>query len=355
MPGDSKTEKATPKKRKDERKKGNVFQSKDITTVVSIICIFYGIKLLFPFIYNTIRNLLLKYISYIKTVISLDVNNVMDILLECMTAFFSILAPIALIAMIVGIIGSGAQTKFIISFQSIKPKFSNLSPLKGIKKMFSLNSAVELIKSIIKVVIISYVLYSGFKGITKDITKLMAVSLNESILFIFDAIMNLVLKISLVFGVIALFDYLYQWWNYEKNMKMSKQELKEEYKHMEGDPQVKGKIKEKQRKISMSRMMQAVPTADVIIRNPTHFAIALKYDLEKDAAPMVVAKGQDYVALKIIEIAQVHQIPMTENKPLARALYATVEPNMPIPAEFYAVIAEIMAWVYTLKQKELKR
>lgn len=355
MAGESKTEKATPKKRKDERKRGNVFQSKDITNVFSILGLFFGVKLLFPFIYHTVRNLLLEHISFIKTMTSLTTKNVMDIYVDGLAVFFITVGPIALIAMLIGIIGSGAQTRFIFSFHTIKPKFSNLSPAKGIKRMFSLNAIVELIKSMLKVIVIAYVLYTGFTDLAKDFSKLMSLSVNESILFIFDAVMDTVLKICLVFGILALFDFLYQWWNYERNMKMSKQELKEEYKHMEGDPQVKGRIKERQRKFAMSRMMQAVPTADVIIRNPTHYAVALKYDIEKDAAPIVVAKGQDHLALKIIKIAQEHQIPMTENKPLARALYEAVEPNMPIPAEFYVAIADIMAWVYTLKQKELKR
>ncbi len=351
MAGDSKTEKATPKKRRDERKKGNVFQSKDIITVFSILAIFFALKLLFPFIYNYIKNFLIKYISYTNTQTELTTDFIMDMLKESILALFITAGPIMLIAMFVGVVASGVQTKFIMSKDSIKPKFSRMSIGKGIKRLFSMRSAVELIKSIIKVTLIIVVLYTYYVDIAHEFPKLMSMGVEASILYIFDAIMDIVIKIVLVFGIVSFFDYLYQWWDYEKNLKMSKQEIKEEYKHTEGDPQVKGKIKEKQRQMSTRRMMQAVPTADVIIRNPTHFAVALKYDLEKDMAPIVVAKGQDHNALKIIEIAKANNIPMTENKPLARALYEIVEPNRPIPPEFYAVLAEVMAWVYSIKQK----
>lgn len=351
MAGDSKTEKATPKKRRDERKKGNVFQSKDVITAFSILAIFFTLKLIFPFIYNYMKNFLIKYIGYIKTTKELTPDFLKDLVLESILALFLTAGPIMLVAMAVGIVGSGVQTKFIFSADSIKPKFSRISIGKGIKRLFALRSVMELIKSIIKITVIIVVLYVDFLKIIHEFPKLMSMGVESGTLYIFDKIMNVVIKIVLVFGVIAFFDYLYQWWDYEKNLKMSKQEIKEEYKHMEGDPEVKGKIKQKQRQLSTGRMMQAVPTADVIIRNPTHFAVALKYDLEKDMAPMVVAKGQDHIALKIIEIAKEHNIPMTENRPLARALYETVEPNMPIPPEFYSVLAEIMAWVYTVKKK----
>jgi len=355
LASDSKTEKATPKKRRDERKKGNIFQSKDITTVFSILAIFFAIKILFPFVYTTISSFLVKYISYIHSIKEISVAVAMDILKESMIAFFITVGPIMIVAMFVGVIASGVQTKFLFSKDALKPKFSRLDFFKGIQKMFALRSVVELIKSMIKVVAISYVLYAEIKSIIAPVKSMMTVGVNEAILFIFDSIMDTVIKISMVFGIIAFMDFLYQWWEYEKSLKMTKQETKEEYKHMEGDPEIKGKIKAKQREIANSRMMQAVPTADVIIRNPTHFAIAIKYDIEKDDAPIVVAKGQDYTALKIIEIAEKNNIPTTENKPLARALFETVELNMQIPGEYFSVLAEIMAWVYTLKEKELKR
>jgi flagellar biosynthetic protein FlhB len=192
--------------------------------------------------------------------------------------------------------------------------------------------------------------YSEFQKIVVYFTQLMYEDVMQATSFILNSIMDIVIQISLAFAVIAAFDYLYQWWEYERNIKMTKQEIKDEYKQIEGDPMIKGQIKDRQRRMAQQRMMQKVPTADVIIRNPTHFAVALKYDAEKNGAPVVVAKGQDYVALKIIEIAEQYHIPMTENKPLARALYSSVKVGREIPPEFYVVLAEIMAWVYSLKK-----
>lgn len=353
MPGDSgsKTEQATPKKRRDERKKGNIFQSKDVVTVFSILAVFYAIKFLFPFVYNTLSSFLIKYILKIYAIENMSVDLARDMTIDAVITVVMTVGPIMLVAMLVGIIATGVQTKFLVAYDSMKFKFSRMSFGKGLKRLFSMRSIVELVKSMLKVTIICFVLYNGFMGFAKDLPSLMDVTIKSGVMFIFDSIMDTVLQISIVFGTIAGFDYLYQWWDYEKNLKMSKQEIKEEYKHMEGDPQIKGKIRERQRKMAMNRMMQAVPSADVIIRNPTHFAIALRYDIEKDDAPVVVAKGKDRVALKIIEIATEHKILMTENKLLARALYETVEPNRPIPPEFYTVLAEIMAWAYSKKNK----
>lgn len=353
MAGDSgsKTEKATPKKRRDERKKGNIFQSKDVVTVFSILAVFYAIKFIFPFVYNTVSSFLIKYILKIYAIKDMTVDLAKDMTIDATITILMTIGPIMLIAMLVGIIASGVQTKFLVAYDSMKFKFSRMSFGKGLKRLFSMRSIVELLKSMIKVTVICFVLYNNFMGLARDLPGLMDNTIISGIMFIFDSIMTLVIQITIVFGAISGFDYLYQWWDYEKNLKMSKQEIKEEYKHMEGDPQVKGKIREKQRQMAQGRMMQAVPTADVIIRNPTHYAIALRYDIEKDDAPVVVAKGKDLVALKIIEIATEHKILMTENKLLARALYETVEPNRPIPPEFYTVLAEIMAWAYSKKNK----
>ena len=169
-----------------------------------------------------------------------------------------------------------------------------------------------------------------------------------------DQIMAIVYKICLIFVSVAVLDFAYQKFDYEKKLKMTKQEVKDEYKQTEGDPQIKGRIREKQRRISMNRMMQQISNADVIVRNPTHFAVALKYDIKKDMAPMVLAKGQDFMAKRIVDIGTKHKILITENKPLARSLYETVEVNAYIPAELYQAVAELMAWVYSTRDKGKK-
>lgn len=347
----SKTEKATPKRREDERKKGNIFQSRDVVSALSILAIFFILKFTMPYIYRRITDILVKYIGYTHTVNTLSASFVMDIAKDAMLAVILMAGPVMLTSIAVGIIATGAQTKFKFSKEHIKFKFSNISPIKGFKKLFSLRSIVELVKALIKIVIIVAVLYNSFQKIFTQCIKLMYNDIMQAAIFILSTIMDMVIQLSAAFIGIAALDYLYQWWDYERNIRMSKQELKEEYKQLEGDPQIKSRIKEQQRKMSQKRMMQQVPTADVIIRNPTHVAVALRYKLEDNSAPVVVAKGQDYIALKIIEIAQQYDIPMKEDKPLARALYSAVEVNQEIPSEYYSVIAEILAWVYSMKKE----
>ncbi len=350
MADSSKTEKASPKKREDERKKGNIFQSSDVISALSILALFFTIKTVLPFIYKYMSGFIMKYFVYTKTVNTLTAGFVMDVAKDSLIALFMLAGPMMVMSIAVGIIATGVQTRFKISKENLKIKFSKLSPIQGIKRLFSLRSITELIKALVKISIMAYILYSAYLGIAKSFAKLMYEDIMQATYFILNSIMDIVLQLSLAFIAIAALDYFYQWWEYERNIKMSKQELKEEYKQLEGDPLIKSQIRERQRKMSMQRMMQQVPTADVIVRNPTHFAIALKYDIEKNSAPIVVAKGQDYTALKIIEIAEQHHIPMTENKPLARALYSAVEVNREIPPEYYVVLAEIMAWVYSMKR-----
>lgn len=348
----SKTEKATEKKRQDERKKGNIFQSKDAVSALSIFAIFFTLKICFPYIYAYLSDFLKKYIGYIQSTNTFSQLFAMDIAKDCVIAILVLAGPVMLMSVLVAVLVTGVQTKFKFSKEQLKFKFNRISLIEGFKRLFSLRSIVELLKAMVKILIITAVLYTSFTDIAGRITALMSEDIMEATKFILNSIMDIVIKLSVVFLALAAFDYFYQWWEYERNIRMTKQEVKEEYKQMEGDPQIKGRIRERQRTMSQRRMMQQVPSADVIVRNPTHFAVALKYDIEKNTAPIVVAKGQDRIALKIIEIAQAHDIPMKEDKPLARALYAAVDLNMEIPPEYYAVLAEIMAWVYTRKKED---
>jgi len=267
------------------------------------------------------------------------------------TIFASAGLPMAAV-MLASVVFTGAQTRFLISKENIKFKFSKLNPLSGIKRMFSIRAIVEVLKNLIKIIILGYVIYSSIIDSLPQVPKLVSVDLTSGINFITTSIMAIVKSVVIAFLAISAFDFLYSWWEYEKNIKMTKQEVKEEYKQLEGDPQVKGKIKERQRAVSMSRMMQQVPKADVIIRNPTHFAVAIKYDIEKDNAPMVLAKGKDEIAMRIVKKAQECEINIVENVPLARALYSNTDINQEIPLEFYEPVAEILAWVYRIKEKE---
>ncbi len=351
MPSDSKTEKATPKKREDERKKGNLFQSRDVVSALSILVIFSVLRLILPYAYQYLSNLMRHYFGYAGTMRTLPADAAMDIYKDGAVSLILLAGPVMLSSLVVSIVATGAQTKFKFSQEQIKLKFSRLNPITGLKRLFSVRSVVELAKSSAKIAIIGAVLYMQFQKIAGSFLKLLNGGVMQGVVFILNTVMDIVIRLSAVFFAIALFDYLYQWWEYEKNIRMSKQEIKEEYKQLEGNPEIKGKIRERQRKTSMRRMMQKVPTADVVVRNPTHFAVALKYDIDRDNAPLVVAKGQDYIALKIIAIAEKHNIPMQENKALARAMYDAAEVGREIPPLFYAAVAEIMAWVYTMKKE----
>lgn len=350
----SKTEKATPKRREEQRKKGNIFQSSDVISAVSILALFFTLKIIFPYAYKYMSGFFRKYSDFILTIRTLSAGTAMDVLKDCIIALLLIAGPVMLVSIAVGVIASGVQTGFKFSKELIKFNFSKLSIIQGFKRMFSLRSVTELLKAMIKISILVYLLYTQIRKLMVYFSQLMYEDIMQAASFILNSIMDIVIQISVAFIAIAALDYLYQWWQHERDIKMSKQEIKDEYKELEGDPQIKGAIRDRQRKMAQQRMMQNVPTADVIVRNPTHFAVALKYDIEKNSAPIVVAKGQDYVAFKIIEIAEQYHIPMTENKPLARALYGSVKVGREIPPEYYVALAEVMAWVYSLKKEDRK-
>lgn len=259
--------------------------------------------------------------------------------------------PIGVISMAVGIVATGVQTRFLFTMKPVGFKLKNLSPLNGIKKMFSMKNLVELLKAAAKMIILTVVLYQILKEEIVIIAQMMDMSPAAGFVYVLNEIMGMVLKIGLVFAVIAGFDYFYQRWSYEKKLMMTKEEVKEEYKQTEGDPKIKGKIRSLQQSMARSRMMQAVPNADVIIRNPTHFAVALKYEINHDNAPILIAKGQDLVALRIVEIAEQNHVTVIENKPLARGIYASTPLNSEIPAEYYGVVAEILVKVFRMNKK----
>ena len=352
MAGEEKTEKASPKKRRDERKKGNVFQSKDIVTVGVIAISFIILDFWSPYIYKYTAEVFYKYVSLMNTTYDISDTFISQTLRDMAFTIFASVGLLMVSILITSIVFTGSQTKFMISHENIKFKFSKLNPLTGFKRMFSLKAVVEVLKNLIKIAILGYVIYSSIIDNLFQVPKLVSVDLLAGINFIFSSIMSIVKSVVIAFTALSAFDFLYSWWEYEKNIKMTKQEVKEEYKQMEGDPKVKGKIKEKQRAFAMSRMMQQVPKADVIIRNPTHYAIAIKYDIENDNAPIVLAKGKDNIAMKIVDKATEYCINIVENVPLARALYASTDINQEIPLEYYESVAEILAWVYRIKEKE---
>ncbi len=350
MPGE-RTEKATPKRRRDERKKGNVLQSKDIVTVFTLIGGFYALKLTFMSSYSALKGCMLKYFSYMQNKAELSQDLIREMAFDSVLVAARIIAPLMACIVFLSIAATMFQTKPLFVLDSLKPKFNRLSPLQGFKKIFSVRSIVEVLKGIIKISILFYLLYDFIGKQIIELPKLFTLEIPAACGYMFQTVFNMALRIGMAFAVISVFDFFYQRWEYERQLKMSKQEIKEEYKQLEGDPQVKGKIKELQRKMAMSRMMQQVPEADVVIRNPTHFAVALHYDPEKHVAPILLAKGQDEMALRIVRVAEENEIFIVENKPLARAIYATTDLNQQLPPEFYGAVAEILVHVYRLNHK----
>lgn len=350
MPGE-RTEKATPKRRRDERKKGNVLQSKDIVTVFTLIGGFYALKLTFMSSYSALKGCMLKYFSYMQNKAELSQDLIREMAFDSVLVAARIISPLMACIVFLSIAATVFQTKPLFVLDSLKPKFNRLSPLQGFKKIFSVRSIVEVLKGIIKISILFYLLYDFIGKQIIELPKLFTLEIPAACGYMFQTVFNMALRIGMAFAVISVFDFFYQRWEYERQLKMSKQEIKEEYKQLEGDPQVKGKIKELQRKMAMSRMMQQVPDADVVIRNPTHFAVALHYDPEKHVAPILLAKGQDEMALRIVRVAEENEIFIVENKPLARAIYATTDLNQQLPPEFYGAVAEILVHVYRINNK----
>jgi flagellar biosynthetic protein FlhB len=277
---------------------------------------------------------------------SLEMKAISSLLTNAILEMFLIVWPFFLFGFVITFLVTVYQVGWKVSTKTMEPKLSKFNPINGFKRILSKDSLFELLKSLIKVGIIVYIVYSNLKDEANNIFILYEISLNQAIVLVGEIIIEVGLEISIVFIFVGLADMFYQKWKFAEEMKMTKQEVKDEYKNTEGDPQIKGRIRQKMREASQRRMMQDVPKADVVITNPTHFAVALKYDAEVSRAPIVVAKGEDFLAQKIKEIAKENKVPLVENKPLARMLYHNVDIGAEIPPELYQAVAEVLAMVY---------
>lgn len=343
-----KTEDPTSKRKSDARKKGQVGKSQEINSAVIILVAFVALKVLGTFIFEQISQYMVFNFSNMQDVLTIE--KVMSIFLGMVVLLAKTALPIMMTILVFAVVANLYQVGLNFTTEPIMPKLEKLDPISGAKRMFSLRSLVELVKSVLKIFIVGYFLWGFLEEEIGHLPKLIYASLNESMVVVASLIFALVLKIGLVLVILAILDFLYQKWQHKKSLKMSKQEVKDEFKQQEGDPKIKGKIKQKQRAIAMQRMMQEVPKADVIITNPTHFAVALKYE-QGMMAPVIVAKGQDLIAKRIKDIAREAKVVIVENKPLARALYATTEVGDVVPEELYKSVAEVLAYVYRLKKK----
>ncbi len=354
--GGEKTEPATQKKLDDARKEGQVAKSREIANGLGLMALFLILKFWAGHMGVQMMNVFGEIYDRIPDVVTfwygdmpqLESNVVFrQLLLNVMI----IIAPIFAIGFLVAFLCDAVQVKWRPTAKPLRPKFSKLNPISGFKKIISLNSLVELLKSIAKIGLIVYICYSYLKDKWPYILNLYSLELMQAIALTAEVVTDLGIRISALYMVLAFVDFAYQRIKFKNDMKMTKQEIKEEYKQMEGDPQIKGKIRQKMSEASRRRMMQNLPQADVVITNPTHYAVAVKYDPEVADAPVVLAKGEDYLAARIKEIAKENGIEIVENKPLARMLYANVEVGEMVPPELYQAVAEVLAFVYHLQGK----
>lgn len=347
-----KTERATDKRKKDERNKGNIFLSREIITIAALLSAFFGLKLLLPYIFDVLTKFLEKYFLMGSTQKSISVSNLNQFFFDGVMVFAQTALPLLMISITVNVVVTMAQTKMLFTVKAFEFKGSRINPISGIKKMFSLRSLVELIKSVLKITMLLVVIYLVLKDELALLPRLFDMEPMQAMIYVGGIIMRIVIPSGVIFFFLGVADYFYQWYEYEKNLRMSKQDIKDEYKQMEGDPHIKAQIRSLQQQRARQRMMQNVPDADVVIRNPTHYAVAIKYDQTRHRAPVVVAKGADEIALRIIAIAEENDVYVTENRPLARALFETVELDAEISGEHYQAIAEILAFIYKVRKKD---
>ncbi len=344
--GDDKTEEPTAKKRADAKKKGQVGRSTDMTAAFVLLMGFFVIKMLWESIYTKIATYTTYVFSHLNQPV--DTESVIRIFIGIVELLAQTALPIMIGIMFIGLAINFYQVGLNFNTEAIEFKLDKLNPINGFGRIFSKRSLMELAKSLMKIAIIGFFLYDFLADHLMEMPQFIYFDLTTSLAQISDIIFKMAFEVIGVIMIVGFLDYAYQKWQTTQDLKMSKQEVKDEMKQSEGDPQIKGKIKQKQRQMAMSRMMQEVPKADVIVTNPTHFAVALKYD-KGMVAPQIVAKGQDMVAQRIKDIARENRVPIVENKPLARALYAAADVGDIVPAELYQAVAEVLAYVYRLK------
>ena len=354
--GAEKSEQPTAKKLEDARKEGQVAKSQEVATAFSLLSLFVILRVvyalmgstftnIFPRVYNDIPNVARTYdgqlpIAYITSIIN---KAMLTLLLLC--------APFFIVGFAVAFISDYVQVGYKPTTKPLQPKLSKLNPVSGLKKIFSTRKLFELAKSIVKLLIMGIVMYSFFSKRNDYLFLLYDMPLSQAIGLMGNLIIDLGFRVAIAYMIIALADFIYQKRKFTKDMMMTKQEVKDEFKNSEGSPEVKSAQKRRMMEASRRRMMQAVPQADVVITNPTHYAVAVKYDAEEAEAPIVVAKGADFVAQRIKELARESGVEIVENKPLARMLYANVEVGELVPPELYKAVAEVLAYVYHLKGK----
>ena len=346
-PDQEKTEQPTPKKRDDARKKGQIAQSREIPSVAVLLGALSVFYFAGGWMFNQLAGVMKGILAHL-VVHNFGGESAHILFVDIFRSLVILLSPLLVVIMLVGVISNVAQTGFLLTGETLAPKLSKLNPLKGIKRLFSVRSWVEVIKAILKVIIVGGMAYSVLKGEMDRIPGLVDLETPHILAFMGHAALKLGFYTCLVLTVLAAVDYLFQQWQHGRDLRMTKQEIKDEHRQSEGDPMIRSRIRAVQREMAMRRMMESVPDATVVITNPTHLAVAIKFERSMPA-PQVVAKGAGVIAEKIKALAQAHDVPIIEQKPLARALYKHVEIDQYIPADLYHAVAEMLAYVYRLK------
>ena len=349
--GQEKTEAPTEKKRRESREEGQVAFSRELPSAALLAGILLTLIATSPLILDAFREMTTQIFREMSKADELSIGSLYDLSGEIFSTLLPAFAPFAAIIVLVGILASVLQVGVRITLKAIAPKFNKISPLTGLKRLFSTQSLADFLKSMAKLIIVGIVGYITYMDKITELNGL-SVATPEAILeYNFTVVAEVSGKIVLALVAIAIFDYLYQRWHHEKQLMMTKHEVKEETKQTEGDPQLKARIRQIQREMSNARMMQEVPKADALIVNPTHFSVAILYDRDVMEAPEVTAKGTDHMALRMRTVARENSVPILERPELARDLYANVEIGETIPERFYKAIAEILAFVYRLRRR----
>jgi len=348
-----KTEQPTPRKRQKAREEGQVAKSQELGNAVLFLAAFFGLRLFATYMFERVSGVFnFSFVRIGDFEMTFESVHLAGHVAFLFTQVLIVVMPIMAISMVSGILSNIVQVGWHPTFKPLMPKFSKINPLKGFKRVFSMRSIVELIKSLAKMAAIGAVIYYTIASEINRIPQLAEMGIMPAVSFLGMMITQMGINVGIIFLIIAVLDIFYQRMKHTKDLRMTKQEVKEEYKNIEGNPETKRKIRQRMREMSMRRMMQEMPKADVVITNPTHYAVALKYDKEVSEAPYVLAKGVDFLAKKIRDAATENNIEIVENPQLARALYATVNVGNVIPPELYQAVAEILAFVYKLKNKE---
>ena len=348
-PGQERTERATAKRRMEARKQGQVALSREVPSALILIAVLGVFYFVGGRVLEDLTRLFGEFFGQLHTTRLRTVNDAAALISALFRSCLLLLAPMVLPLLVAGVAGNILQIGFEIHAEPLAPKLSKLNPLAGLKRIVSMRGLVELVKSLVKVLFIGAIAWSVVSGYLADFPTLVRRDITGIWEFTHTAAYRILFYVCLAMVVLAVLDYAYQRWQHEENLKMTKQEIRDERKQTEGDPQIKSRIRSLQRQAAYHRMIAEVPTADVVITNPTHLAIALRFDPAEMNAPQVVAKGADYLAARIRDIAREHGVPLVENKPLAQSLYRLADPGDYIPVELYRAVAEVLAYVYRLK------